>query len=102
MRYFDFLKNRIPFVNNAHIYLSQNAKRTSARKDTRLDQSLFPVYQESYTTLHVVNIIGVATFIIFFRLGLKLGEKSIENGLKSQKCSVGCFFSRGGCHHPNG
>ena len=34
--------------------------------------------------------IGVATF--FYEPGLKLDEKSIENGLEGQKCSVGCLF----------
>ena len=34
--------------------------------------------------------IGVATF--FFESGLKLDEKSIENGLEGQKCSVGGLF----------
>ena len=34
--------------------------------------------------------IGVATF--FFEHGSKLDEKSIENGLEGQKCSVGCLF----------
>ena len=47
----------------------------------------------SYTTLHVVNI-GVATFL--FLPGLKLDEKSIENGFEG---SLGCLFW-GGCHHP--
>ena len=32
--------------------------------------------------------IGVATFFFFFESGLKLDEKSIENGLEGQKCSV--------------
>ena len=37
--------------------------------------------------------IGVATFFFFFlKPGLKLDEKSIENGLEGQKCSVGCLF----------
>ena len=39
--------------------------------------------------------IGVATFFFFFfffESGLKLDEKSIENGLKGQKCSVRCLF----------
>ena len=38
--------------------------------------------------------IGVATFFFFFFLesGLKLDEKSIENGLEGQKCSVGGLF----------
>ena len=41
--------------------------------------------------------IGVATF--FFKSGLKLDEKSIENGLEGQKFLVVCLFW-GGCHHP--
>ena len=46
--------------------------------------------------------IGVATFFFFFFLvsGLKLDEKSIENGLEAQKFLVVCLFW-GGCHHPN-
>ena len=39
--------------------------------------------------------IGVATFFFFFfffESGLKLDEKSIENGLKGQKYSVRCLF----------
>ena len=41
--------------------------------------------------------IGVATFFFFFfffffECGLKLDEKSIENGLEGQKCSVGGLF----------
>ena len=36
--------------------------------------------------------IGVATFFFFLESGLKLDEKSIENGLEGQKCSVGCLF----------
>ena len=37
--------------------------------------------------------IGVATFFFFFfKSGLKLDEKSIENGLEGQKCSVGGLF----------
>ena len=42
--------------------------------------------------------IGVATFFFFFFFffffltGLKLDEKSIENGLEDQKCSVVCLF----------
>ena len=37
--------------------------------------------------------IGLATFFLFFlEPGLKLDEKSIENGLEGQKCSVGCLF----------
>ena len=35
--------------------------------------------------------IGVATFF-FLKPGLKLDEKSIENGLEGQKCSVWCLF----------
>ena len=49
--------------------------------------------------------IGVATFFFlffffFFVSGLKLDEKSIENGLEGQKFLVVCLFW-GGCHHPN-
>ena len=41
--------------------------------------------------------IGVATFFFFFFFfffepGVKLDEKSIENGLEGQKCSVGSLF----------
>ena len=38
--------------------------------------------------------LGVVTFFFFFFLesGLKLDEKSIENGLEGQKCSVGGLF----------
>ena len=36
-------------------------------------------------------LIGVATFFLM-ESGLKLDEKSIENGLEGQKCSVGCLF----------
>ena len=36
--------------------------------------------------------IGVATFFFFLEPGLKLDEKSIENGLEGQKCSVGGLF----------
>ena len=46
--------------------------------------------------------IGVATFFFFFFFsvsGLKLDEKSIENGLEGQKFLVVCLFW-GGCHHP--
>ena len=46
---------------------------------------------------------GVATFFFFFFFfvsGLKLDEKSIENGLEGQKFLVVCLFW-GGCHHPN-
>ena len=50
--------------------------------------------------------IGVATFsffffFFFFEPGLKLDEKSIENGLEGQKFLVVCLFWDG-CHHPNG
>ena len=50
--------------------------------------------------------IGVATFFFFFFFfflepGVKLDEKSIENGLEGQKFLVVCLFW-GGCHHPNG
>ena len=31
-------------------------------------------------------------FFFFFEPGLKLDEKSIENGLEGQKCSVGGLF----------
>ena len=47
--------------------------------------------------------IGVATFFFFFfflKPGVKLDEKSIENGLEGQKFLVVCLFW-GGCHHPN-
>ena len=36
--------------------------------------------------------IGTATFFFFIESGLKLDEKSIENGLEGQKCSVGSLF----------
>ena len=39
-------------------------------------------------------------FFFFFEPGLKLDEKSIENGLEGQKFLVVCLFC-GGCHHPN-
>ena len=39
-------------------------------------------------------------FFFFFEPGLKLDEKSIENGLEGQKFLVVCLFW-GGCHHPN-
>ena len=39
-------------------------------------------------------------FFFFFVPGLKLDEKSIENGLEGQKFLVVCLFW-GGCHHPN-
>ena len=44
--------------------------------------------------------IGVATFFFLYEPGLKLDEKSIENGLEGQKFLVVCLFW-GGCHHPN-
>ena len=44
--------------------------------------------------------IGVATFFFVLEPGLKLDEKSIENGLEGQKFLVVCLFW-GGCHHPN-
>ena len=39
-------------------------------------------------------------FFFFFESGLKLDERSIENGLEGQKFLVVCLFW-GGCHHPN-
>ena len=39
-------------------------------------------------------------FFFSFESGLKLDEKSIENGLEGQKFLVVCLFW-GGCHHPN-
>ena len=42
----------------------------------------------------------MATFFFFFEPGVKLDEKSIENGLEGQKFLVVCLFW-GGCHHPN-
>ena len=39
-------------------------------------------------------------FFFFFVPGVKLDEKSIENGLEGQKFLVVCLFW-GGCHHPN-
>ena len=59
----------------------------------------------SYTTLQLVNIsrgAGGNFFFFFFfcESGLRLDEKSIENGLEGQKFLVVCLF-RGGCHHPN-
>ena len=45
--------------------------------------------------------IEVATFFfLFFEPGVKLDEKSIENGLEVQKFLVVCLFW-GDCHHPN-
>ena len=46
---------------------------------------------------------GVETFFFFFfffKPGVKLDEKSTENGLEGQKFLVMCLFW-GGCHHPN-
>ena len=55
----------------------------------------------SYTTLQLVNIRGGNFFFSFFlESGVKLDEKSIENGLEGQKFLVVCLFW-GGCHHPN-
>ena len=43
----------------------------------------------------------MATFFFFFsEPGVKLDEKSIENGLEGQKFLVVCLLW-GGCHHPN-
>ena len=59
----------------------------------------------SYTTLQLVNIWGWQLFFLFFFFsfffepGLKLDEKSIENGLEGQKFLVVCLFW-GGCQHP--
>ena len=39
-------------------------------------------------------------FFFFLEPGVKLDEKSIENGLEGQKFLVVCLFW-GGCHHPN-
>ena len=39
-------------------------------------------------------------FLFSFEPGVKLDEKSIENGLEGQKFLVVCLFW-GGCHHPN-
>ena len=44
--------------------------------------------------------VGVATFFFFIESGLKLDDKSIENGLEGQKFLVVCLFWCG-CHHPN-
>ena len=44
------------------------------------------------------HYIRVVTF--FPKPGVKLDEKSIENGLEGQKFSVVSLFW-GGCHHPN-
>ena len=38
------------------------------------------------------SIYRSGNFFFFFEPGLKLDEKSIENGLEGQKCSVGCLF----------
>ena len=40
------------------------------------------------------------SIFFFFESGLKLDEKSIENGLEGQKFLVVRLFW-GGCHHPN-
>ena len=40
------------------------------------------------------------SFCFFFKPGVKLDEKSIENGLEGQKFLVVCLFW-GGCHQPN-
>ena len=45
----------------------------------------------SFLGVVATTLIGVATFF-FFESGLKLDEKSIENGLEGQKCSVGGLF----------
>ena len=55
------------------------------------------VDKEMHTQLRLATrVIGVATFFFFFFFflepGVKLDEKSIENGLEGQKCSVGCLF----------
>ena len=48
----------------------------------------------SFLGVVATTLIGVATFFFFFFLesGLKFDEKSIENGLEGQKCSVGGLF----------
>ena len=49
----------------------------------------------SYTTLQLVDIYRGGNFFFFFFFfepGVKLDEKSIENGLGGQKCSVGGLF----------
>ena len=47
----------------------------------------------SFLGVVATTLIGVATFFFFFFApGLKLDEKSIENGLEGQKCSVGGLF----------
>ena len=49
----------------------------------------------SFLGVVATTLIGVATFFFFFFFfepGLKLDEKSIENGLEGQKCSVGGLF----------
>ena len=54
-----------------------------------------------YTTLQLVNTHRGGNFFFFFLPGVKLDEKSIENGLKGQKFLVVRLFCGGGCHHPN-
>ena len=49
---------------------------------------------------HHPNRGGNFLFFFFFEPGVKLDEKSIENGLEGQKFLVVCLFW-GGCHHPN-
>ena len=51
------------------------------------------VVYHTYTTLQLVNNNrGGNFFFFFFKPGLKLDEKSIENGLEGQKCSVWGLF----------
>ena len=54
----------------------------------------------SYTTTGQYRGGNFFFFFFFFEPGLKLDEKSIENGLEGQKFLVVCLFW-GGCHHPN-
>ena len=59
----------------------------------------------SYTTLQLVNILGVATFFFFFFfLFFNPGENWTKNRLrmvsKVRNVRLG-VFSGGGCHHPN-
>ena len=44
--------------------------------------------------------VGVGGSYTTLQPGVKLDEKSIENGLEGQKLLVVCLFW-GGCHHPN-